>query len=171
MGQHPLCFEFTEHFLIRLLDHLYSCKYGTFLCNSVKEREEHKLKERTLSLWTHLQNCTDAEQNFVNPYYKDFVKQITPKYSLKVLRFWKAWHLRHCPEHIMRAKPTYSETGEAQIRQLYQQLQQQNEELRAQISRLSTEQSAAAETAAKLELNKKSAHRPPADLLQDSQFD
>jgi len=186
--QHPLRFEFSEDFLMCILDHLYSCKYGTFLCNKVKERQEHKLRERTLSLWTHLQNCADAE-HFVNPYYTPSDKQLTPKYSLKVLRFWKSWHLRHCPEHIMRAKPTYSESGAAQIRELYQQLQKQNAQLRAEVARLTADKSrhdsasatpepTAAATATSAtsaqetaKPSKKSAHRPPADLLQDSQFD
>ena len=32
--QFPNAFEFNEHFLITILDHLYSCLFGTFLCNS-----------------------------------------------------------------------------------------------------------------------------------------
>lgn len=31
--QFPCAFEFNEHFLITILDHLYSCRFGTFLCN------------------------------------------------------------------------------------------------------------------------------------------
>lgn len=29
--QFPNAFEFNEHFLITILDHLYSCRFGTFL--------------------------------------------------------------------------------------------------------------------------------------------
>ena len=32
--QFPSAFEFNEHFLITILDHLYSCLFGTFLCNT-----------------------------------------------------------------------------------------------------------------------------------------
>lgn len=37
--QFPTAFEFNEHFLITILDHLYSCRFGTFLynCESVRE--------------------------------------------------------------------------------------------------------------------------------------
>lgn len=36
--QYPHEMEFNEHFLITILDHLYSCRFGTFLCNSERER-------------------------------------------------------------------------------------------------------------------------------------
>lgn len=38
MKQYPHAFEFNEHFLITILDHLYSCRFGTFLCNTERER-------------------------------------------------------------------------------------------------------------------------------------
>lgn len=36
--QYPHALEFNEHFLITILDHLYSCRFGTFLCNTERER-------------------------------------------------------------------------------------------------------------------------------------
>lgn len=36
--QFPNAFEFNEHFLITIIDHLYSCRFGTFLCNTEAER-------------------------------------------------------------------------------------------------------------------------------------
>lgn len=42
--QFPHALEFNEHFLITTLDHLYSCRFGTFLCNTERERvQEGKL--------------------------------------------------------------------------------------------------------------------------------
>jgi hypothetical protein len=44
-------FEFNERFLRRLLYHLYSCQYGTFLFNNEKERvESQTLRVRSLAL-------------------------------------------------------------------------------------------------------------------------
>ena len=37
----PAAFEFNEYFLVTILEHLYSCLFGTFLCNS----EQQRLKE------------------------------------------------------------------------------------------------------------------------------
>lgn len=43
----PTAFEFNEYFLITILDHLYSCLFGTFLCSS----EQQRIKEVRASLW------------------------------------------------------------------------------------------------------------------------
>lgn len=42
----PSAFEFNEYFLVTILDHLYSCLFGTFLCNS----EQQRMKEVSLSV-------------------------------------------------------------------------------------------------------------------------
>ena len=44
--QFPNAFEFNEYFLTTILDHLYSCLFGTFLYNCDKERKENKLHTR-----------------------------------------------------------------------------------------------------------------------------
>ena len=36
--QFPAAFEFNELFLVSVLDHLYSCLFGTFLCSSEREK-------------------------------------------------------------------------------------------------------------------------------------
>ncbi|NXR96754.1 MTMR3 protein, partial [Horornis vulcanius] len=36
--QFPCSFEFNEAFLVKLVQHTYSCLFGTFLCNNAKER-------------------------------------------------------------------------------------------------------------------------------------
>ena len=51
--QFPTRFEFNERFLRRLLYHLYSCQYGTFLYNNEKSRVEAKVQERTSSVWAY----------------------------------------------------------------------------------------------------------------------
>ncbi|KAF2139667.1 uncharacterized protein K452DRAFT_320297 [Aplosporella prunicola CBS 121167] len=51
LQQNPTRFEFNERFLRRLLYHLYSCQYGTFLFDNEKERVESKAYERTQSVW------------------------------------------------------------------------------------------------------------------------
>lgn len=64
--QHPTRFEFSERFLRRLLYHLYSCQYGTFLFDNEKERMENNAKERTRSVWDYFL-C--RKQEFMNPKY------------------------------------------------------------------------------------------------------
>ncbi len=55
MKQRPNAFEFNEDFLRFLADEAYNCKFGTFLFNNMKEREDEKVKERTVSIWSFVQ--------------------------------------------------------------------------------------------------------------------
>lgn len=64
--QHPMRFEFNERFLRRLLYHVYSCQYGTFLCNSEKERVEARIRERTRSVWDYF---LSRKEQFLNEKY------------------------------------------------------------------------------------------------------
>ena len=163
LDQYPLYFEFNQEFLICILDHLYSCKYGTFLCDKIKERKEYKLSERTLSLWTHLQNCTNADK-FLNIFYNPTSKQLIPKYSLKVLKFWKGWHLRNCPEHILKSKPMYNDNGKQQIQDLYLKLQKENKALQKELQIMKQNNNNNIKII-------KSQNKRPMIVKEDSQFD
>jgi myotubularin-related protein 6/7/8 len=66
MYQHPTRFEFSERFLRRLLYHLYSCQYGTFLYDNEKSRIEAKISERTRSVWDYF---VSRKEQFLNPKY------------------------------------------------------------------------------------------------------
>ena len=70
MYQHPTRFEFNERFLRRLLYHLYSCQYGTFLFDNEKERIDAKASQRTRSVWDYF-IC--RKQEFTNPNYDPVV--------------------------------------------------------------------------------------------------
>lgn len=64
--QHPTRFEFNERFLKRLLYHLYSCQYGTFIFNSEKERVDANAMEKTRSVWDYF---LARKEQFMNPRY------------------------------------------------------------------------------------------------------
>ncbi len=66
LSQHPTRFEFNERFLRRLLYHLYSCQYGTFLYDSEKARVEARVAERTRSVWDYF---LARREQFLNPEY------------------------------------------------------------------------------------------------------
>ncbi|KAF2274966.1 phosphatases II [Westerdykella ornata] len=68
--QYPTRFEFNERFLRRLLYHLYSCQYGTFLFDSEKERVEARAAQRTRSVWDYFL-C--RKQEFLNEKYDPVV--------------------------------------------------------------------------------------------------
>lgn len=66
LQQHPTRFEFNERFLKRLLYHLYSCQYGTFLYNSEKSRHDANVRSRTRSVWDYF---LSARAGFINDKY------------------------------------------------------------------------------------------------------
>ncbi|KAF5018369.1 hypothetical protein F66182_9656 [Fusarium sp. NRRL 66182] len=91
LRQNKTRFEFNERFLRRLLYHLYSCQYGTFIFNSEKQRQDARAAERTSSVWDYFL-CRRAE--FTNPDFDssidDHVKGqeriLLPR--LKEIRWW-----------------------------------------------------------------------------------
>ena len=68
--RHPTRFEFNERFLRRLLYHLYSCQYGTFLYNNERERVEARVSEKTRSVWDYF---ISRREQFVNERYSDTI--------------------------------------------------------------------------------------------------
>ncbi|XP_041347443.1 myotubularin-related protein 3-like isoform X2 [Gigantopelta aegis] len=82
----PCAFEFNEAFLVKLVQHTYSCLYGTFLCNSAKERHKENIADKTASLWTLL----FTNKKFHNCLYNPLVDQhvLYPEYSIHQLELW-----------------------------------------------------------------------------------
>ncbi|XP_070282036.1 phosphatidylinositol-3,5-bisphosphate 3-phosphatase MTMR2 isoform X2 [Myotis yumanensis] len=68
--QFPTAFEFNEYFLITILDHLYSCLFGTFLCNSeqqrVKEEPIHNRYKELLAKRAELQKKVEELQREIS---------------------------------------------------------------------------------------------------------
>ena len=84
MQQFPNAFEFNEYFLTTILDHLYSCLYGTFLYNTDKERREHKVKSRTKSLWSFINTKRNI---FLNPMYCAELERDLKLFPIASIRF------------------------------------------------------------------------------------
>ncbi|KAM8752815.1 phosphatidylinositol-3-phosphate phosphatase MTMR1 isoform 6-T6 [Rhynchonycteris naso] len=67
--QFPSAFEFNELFLITILDHLYSCLFGTFLCNceqqQFKEMPIHQNLKELLAVRVELQKRVEDLQREV----------------------------------------------------------------------------------------------------------
>ncbi|KAK9447823.1 protein-tyrosine phosphatase-like protein [Limtongia smithiae] len=66
LRQFPDRFEFSERFLRRMLYHLYSCQYGTFLYNNEKDRVDADVAHRAQSVWDYF---VVRKREFVNPRY------------------------------------------------------------------------------------------------------
>nr|XP_023696603.1 myotubularin-related protein 3 isoform X2 [Paramormyrops kingsleyae] len=89
--QFPCSFEFSEAFLVKLVQHTYSCLFGTFLCNSSKERDEHRIQERTCSVWSLLR---PANRGFRNMLYSSHSETVLhPVCHVRNLMLWTAVYL------------------------------------------------------------------------------
>ncbi|KAM4546836.1 phosphatidylinositol-3,5-bisphosphate 3-phosphatase MTMR4 isoform 1-T1 [Fundulus diaphanus] len=91
LKQFPCVFEFNEAFLVKLVQHTYSCLYGTFLCNNAREREAKNIYKRTCSVWSLLRAGNKNFQNFLYVPGHDVVLQ--PVCHTRALQLWTAVYL------------------------------------------------------------------------------
>ncbi|XP_059379348.1 myotubularin-related protein 3-like isoform X4 [Carassius carassius] len=89
--QSPCSFEFNEAFLVKLVQHTYSCLFGTFLCNSRKEREDRHIQERTCSVWSLLRASNRSFRNMLYSSHSETV--LHPVCHVRNLMLWTAVYL------------------------------------------------------------------------------
>ncbi|XP_041643778.1 myotubularin-related protein 3 isoform X4 [Cheilinus undulatus] len=89
--QFPCSFEFNEAFLVKLVQHTYSCLFGTFLCNSGKEREDRHVQERTCSVWSLLRPANRTLKNMLYSSHSEIV--LHPVCHVRNLLLWTAVYL------------------------------------------------------------------------------
>lgn len=85
--QFPCSFEFNTQFLILLYENSYYSQYGTFLCDSERERKQFQIHSRTVSLWSHL-NRPDILENLLNPLYQPNPTVIWPSVAPISFELW-----------------------------------------------------------------------------------
>ena len=97
---YPGHFEFTTRLPLLVGHHLYSCRFGTFLLNSERERSVNGLQYKTPSLWAHLMANAPA-LGLLNPAYDPAVAGDAllphPSAVLRRLALWGDWFLRYAP--------------------------------------------------------------------------
>eukprot|EP00002_Diphylleia_rotans_P019687 TRINITY_DN3807_c1_g1_i1.p1 TRINITY_DN3807_c1_g1~~TRINITY_DN3807_c1_g1_i1.p1 ORF type:complete len:551 (-),score=73.27 TRINITY_DN3807_c1_g1_i1:70-1722(-) len=101
MEQTPHAFEFNERFLLTILDHVYSCCFGTFLFNSSRERETAKVRERTVSLWSFINNNRSL---YINPTFSisTTARVLRPSTNSRMLRLFEPYFFRY--HHTLKPK-------------------------------------------------------------------
>ena len=111
--QNPTQFEFNERFLRRLVYHLYSCQYGTFLFNSERERVVNDAQYKTRSVWDYFRSRRAEFTNVAfSPVDPDGDDWLLP--DLKDIKWW--WQLfgrrdeeMNGPEPVIPEKPCSSD--------------------------------------------------------------
>lgn len=159
LNQYAPCFEFNEAYLICILKHLYSCKYGTFLCDNESERMREAIPLKTVSLWDHL---AERKNDFVNILYAPMPNELEEKIPLlphpavvaRKVVLWDNYYLRyaslpslhdHAFQYLARAKfrreiQSTAQKLEASLREAYKEkerLQKQIVALRTSITEFS----------------------------------
>ncbi|XP_060076299.1 myotubularin-related protein 3-like [Ylistrum balloti] len=87
--QFPTAFQFNEAYLVKLVQHTYSCLFGTFLCNTTQERQKEELDKRTASVWSLLNL---KNKRFLNHLYCPTIEQqvLYPSCHVRSVKLWRA---------------------------------------------------------------------------------
>lgn len=135
LRQFPCSFEFNERFLVTLFEHAYASQFGTFLGNNEFERNKLKLQQKTLSLWSWV-NQPNELHKFTNPLYEANGLVIWPSVAPQSLLLWEGVFLRW-----NRSSKYLEDTYEEMIHiiEYNKELQVRVNALRRQLAELETE--------------------------------
>ena len=93
--QFPDAFEFNQLFLLEILDHVTNGRSGTFLLSFDTTRDETKLRQNSLSVWTILnQNLERYCNPWYNPELRFNCEPLMPNYHVGKLQLWEAYYCR-----------------------------------------------------------------------------
>ena len=94
--QFPTSFEFSETMLSFLHEAMCQCRFGTFLMNCEREREEGQLPLRTRSVWEYL---SEHREDYVNVFYQPTVTEgvcfLCPRTNIPNLTLWREYYFKY----------------------------------------------------------------------------
>uniref|UniRef100_A0AAY5KL65 Myotubularin n=1 Tax=Esox lucius TaxID=8010 RepID=A0AAY5KL65_ESOLU len=100
--QFPTAFEFNERLLVTILDHLFSCRFGTFLYNCESARDTN-VRSKTVSLWSLVNSEASSYQN---PFYTPECSRVLyPVASMRHLELWVTYYIRWNPRIRQQQSP------------------------------------------------------------------
>lgn len=135
LRQFPCSFQFNERFLITLFEHAYASQFGSFLCNDEYERCKLKVQQKTLSLWSWMNQPTELHK-FTNPLFEANGLVIWPSVAPQSLQLWEGVFLRwNRPSKYL--EDAYAEM--IHIIEYNKELQVKVNALRRQLAELETE--------------------------------
>lgn len=97
----PEKFEFNEMYLLVLSEHTYSCRFGTLLCDTERERElVAGIRQRTHSVWDYLESRPDC----LNESYKPSTKVLLMPLPtlMRSISLWINRHAMYGPKATSR---------------------------------------------------------------------
>ncbi len=115
--------------LLMMVEHTTSARFGTFLFNSEKERQQ--LRDTVPSLWTYLLHHAN---DFVNPFFdapsasSAAPHVLFPSTEVRHLSLWRAHYLRHYEPHLaVDQEFAHTPTGRmwrAELLRCYEQIEE-----------------------------------------------
>ncbi|KAI4346429.1 hypothetical protein L6164_007325 [Bauhinia variegata] len=103
LRMYPSAFEFSSAFLVDFLDCVLSCRFGNFLCNSEKERQQYNVFEACGCMWPYLADLR-ASEGVSHVHYNVFYEPskyngpLLPPAAALAPTLWPQFHLRWaCP--------------------------------------------------------------------------
>eukprot|EP00906_Rhabdomonas_costata_P014046 RCo020143 len=121
--QHSTAFEFNDIYLAYILEHVYSCRFGTFLCNCDRERVENDLATKTLSLWDNINAKMDRFRNVL--YDDSNPRVLVPSRHHSQIILWDSMYFSfHCSASVWRQRYFNYVTVPLKLQELHRRLQQ-----------------------------------------------
>lgn len=114
--QFPCAFEFSISYLIKLARHTYSNMFGTFLCNSSRERSNLGVQQQTFSVWSFLQGG-----QYINHLFACNDQVLWPSCNVRDLEVWRELYLEQNrtpeidPMNVFAARPGISDSTETSV--------------------------------------------------------
>jgi len=106
VNQYPECFEFNTKYLLLMSEHVYSCRFGNFLCDTEREREMVAgIRQRTHSLWEYLDGRKDTINPTFSPSASSGVLLMPLPTLLRNVSLWTDRHCMHGPKPTLRWLP------------------------------------------------------------------
>jgi len=122
VNQYPDYFEFNTKYLLLLSEHVYSCRFGTLLCDTEREREVVAgIRQRTFCLWDYLDSMDElVNVNYVRQqewrkqskkgeddtvYGEDGVLMMPLPTLLRNVTLWTDRHCMYGPKATVRCMP------------------------------------------------------------------
>ena len=94
MIQFPSAFQFKPCLLVTIAEEVNSCRFGTFLFDNEKERQEANVKTATKSLWSFV---LDDAKSYENEQYVDVAAPLSVKTDMNSFVLWIDYYQRWDP--------------------------------------------------------------------------
>ncbi|KAF1334697.1 Alpha-1,3-mannosyltransferase, partial [Globisporangium splendens] len=94
LRQFPSECEFNDQLLLALADHIYSCKYGTFMFDSERQRKEIFAKHRVFSIWSEINSHSEKFTNQLYAPSETPPAVLLPSTLSKNIKLWKGYFCR-----------------------------------------------------------------------------